>query len=393
MLANLPCWTTQVVARDDMRMGDDRRIVWILGAGFSRSLGAPLLADLFSIEGLQAAITTYPDLEQDKQNLREVVNAYKYGAYGLAHATPRARLWTHAEEFLERLDLAGRNEVSARILQSWWDGPPDDSGDVVAWAKRKHALALRLMAAECCTFLEHADVHTERWKPYFRWAENLQPGDRVLTFNYDRVPDLLEQKCGQPTIITPREMRDRSVKSGALCLKLHGSVDWIREGGALLDFVAPNHQRYGHQATVVAIHCRAAEIGIATPGPAKLQMVDSGGVLEPLWNEAGRALDDADAVVFVGYRIPPTDAQTRKWLIDKLRSARKNWAERKRKESPLTAHRVAFPIHTVLGDDTNHRDSRRLQGILKAIGGIDVQQHPMFAEDFLAVFERGALFR
>ena len=40
-------------------MATEPKIVWIVGAGFSRSLGAPLLADLFSRESCETVADYY----------------------------------------------------------------------------------------------------------------------------------------------------------------------------------------------------------------------------------------------------------------------------------------------------------------------------------------------
>jgi hypothetical protein len=45
-------------------MSDGKKVVWIVGAGFSCSLGAPLLAESFSPEALQNVLATYPKLKE-----------------------------------------------------------------------------------------------------------------------------------------------------------------------------------------------------------------------------------------------------------------------------------------------------------------------------------------
>ncbi len=98
------------------------------------------------------------------------------------------------------------------------------------------------------------------------------------------------------------------------------------------------------------------------------------GRLADLWDVGGSRLASATHVVFVGYRIPPTDAYSRNWLLEGIRAAA-------RASSSLA-------IHTVLGADVHSADSARLHGMLRKISKVKVLQEPMFAEDFFAVFQQ-----
>src|SRR5204862_426480 len=71
--------------------------VWILGAGFSKSLGGPLLVDLFRQEYLQdlAQVLTN-DLAND---LTWVQALYNYGRH-------EEHVWENAEDFLAYVDAA-----------------------------------------------------------------------------------------------------------------------------------------------------------------------------------------------------------------------------------------------------------------------------------------------
>jgi hypothetical protein len=71
-----------------------RRTVWILGSGFSRSLGGPLLNELISLGGLRNVMASYPMAD----DLEDVQRMYNDGIAG--------GLWVDAEAFLDRLDVA-----------------------------------------------------------------------------------------------------------------------------------------------------------------------------------------------------------------------------------------------------------------------------------------------
>jgi hypothetical protein len=53
-------------------------VVWILGAGYSRALGAPLLGEKFSPEALKRVRATYPKLDDvSVVSFEEIVSNYR----------------------------------------------------------------------------------------------------------------------------------------------------------------------------------------------------------------------------------------------------------------------------------------------------------------------------
>lgn len=373
-------------------MSSGRKVVWITGAGFSKALGAPLLADLLSVPAANRLGYVYPEIAA-RLNFERVATLYEAGAYGARGADCQERQWEHAEEFLELLDLSARlgdgapvaanlRSFAARTNRVVLDETRAQPSLEPYAAERLREAALRMMAAECCSFLEGANVESERWKPYLRWARTLQPEDVVLTFNVDRVPNLL----GRLYVPSPEDLR-RNRRPGVLTncasvLKLHGSVDWVKlEDGTIAR--AEALQEYSGPPEVAALRGAVSQLALATPGPTKQAMVSDSNGLGLLWQAARHAIRNADTVVFVGYRVPPSDAYTREWLIDALRENEK-CKEAGGKHPPLR-------VITVLGADVNSHDSQRLRGLMKAIRGIAVEAQPMWAEDFLAVHDRDAL--
>jgi hypothetical protein len=237
----------------------------------------------------------------------------------------------------------------------------------------------RFVAAQCCAFLEGANLEEERWSPYKRWAGELGPSDTIITFNYDRVLELLggfhvvDFASPKPHPTLPQ------------VLKLHGSVDWRRvEDGAAVRYEVTDDPRF-------VLRCEDSEIGVATPGPSKKIATKE---LKNLWDRALHELRAADAIVFVGYRFPPSDAEAREKL---LRAIRLN-----HRRAPHTLN-----VHIVLGPKRSD-DVFRLEGLLRAVlsrGGrtegrsrkkervFHLHTHPMFAEDFFTVSSRRALHR
>jgi hypothetical protein len=372
-----------------MRHGQEQGaplVVWILGARFSRSLGAPLLTQMLTPEGRERAHVAFPELTKNLGRvLQDVVTLCEAGTYDTPDAKPKGRHWTHAEEFLERLDLAIADPKAAELLGRFKDKVfhPEPYPDA-QWPAKYREAAIRLMAAECCAFLENADPDSERWEPYFRWAKLLSPADAVVTFNYDRVPDLLAEKTGTLQVpAAPIDVTDTTRKgSGTAVWKLHGSVDWVRSAAQSKIVRAQTLNEFAETYKTAAIHCRLDELALATPGPTKKRMVSNEKELQWVWHGAESAIMRADAIVFVGYRMPPTDAYTRTWLLECIRTNHRR-----------SEHRKPLPIYTVLGANVNSVDSLRLQGILGMIERVVVRPQPMFAEDFLAVFDRAALLQ
>jgi hypothetical protein len=403
----------------------DGNIVWILGSGFSKSLGGPMLSELLTVEGLAGVLARWGGaFEKDLPH--KVQHFYAGGAKGFGHMGAVARHWEHAEDFLERLDLASRaqeNSPERAVLSAFaeelsgspWLNKGGLTKDLFREGfERVRLTALKIMAAECCAFLANPDLKSERWQPYVRWVEIMKPNDTVITFNYDRVPELLGLDVPAPgTLFGGRNHKQvegglKPKKYPTKVLKLHGSVSWCMTSRGL--------ECHGDEQALLCE--RSNQLGMATPGPSKREMIDgivtietndNGPVniqkpLKPLWDAATVAIRDATTIVFVGYRIPPSDAYTRKWLVEALRTNKRMNAATPAGERPFDEslpeatmwQRVENPlvIHTVLGADVNHEHSRRVQGIIDALDHqerVEADPWPMFAEDLMEVVTRERL--
>lgn len=260
-------------------------------------------------------------------------------------------------------------------LPGWTAFPPEKSANHLfqseAQARNTHGLLRRFMAAECSAFLRGANRHTERWKPYVRWAEIVKANSHmVVTFNYDRVPETLDLAVPRPQDAhvggVPRHV-----------LKMHGSTNWHMKSAAEVGRTELDEP----DAFV-----DKPEPGIASPGPDKQDMCSASGAFKGLWDNAEAAIALAKALVIVGYSFPPSDAFTRDRLFTWIG---RNLAKRSSRD-PLI-------VHTVLGADINSHDSKRIEGMLRAVqpdyirnkegGTLNLQQWPLWAEDFLALVD------
>ncbi|HEY2030914.1 MAG TPA: SIR2 family protein, partial [Myxococcales bacterium] len=323
------------------------RTVWVLGAGFSKPLGGPLLGDLLLPESLDNLRATYGE------RFGKLFDVYATTAHRLYNHGIRferghvqrddgvgQRLWYDPEEFLEIIDLAAtkpdsrafrRIEPIVRSMLFDYGSQPEASA-----IARVAAAARRLLAAESNAFTQNIDLDAEKYWPYKRWLRDLvTENDAIITFNYDCFLELLNIAVpGSKLQILPRYASSDS--TFVRVFKLHGSVDWKDEGQCITPTSNPYH----------ALDCIDSEIAIGSPGPTKQAKMAK---LEELWAGAQNAIlaPETDCIVFIGYRFPPSDANAKHWLLTALAQSQSE----------------AFAVHIVLGPGRRD-DIERLEGML-----------------------------
>lgn len=349
-------------------------------------LGGPSLASLLSPEterALQQAIPDDADHATARANILGNVARctrwlYNYGTRFAAtggqdtNRTAGENLWFDAEEFFDKLDRAARQPqgpAAARLVQivvgSRW-------GINLSIVEMRNA-AKRLLAYECSRFLGEQHTSDEPWLPYVKWKRQLsaesqqsETGHAVLTFNYDCV---LEALGLQNAVV----MSDPIPRKGPHIFKLHGSCNWRHVSPGYGDSndhtpavtVENDEVEIAHRPDFTAT-CDPTELAIAAPGPGKQYQTAR---FQALWDMAGETLKAAGAVVILGYRMPPTDARSRRFLLENLPKGQ-------------------YPIHVVLGHDTNSPDARRMYGLLKmARPQASVEVLPLFAQDYIDAFD------
>ncbi|HTF45181.1 MAG TPA: SIR2 family protein, partial [Terriglobales bacterium] len=274
------------------------KVVWILGSGFSKHVGGPLLNELLTPRSMRELETLFP--HPALPTLHAVYEIFRSHVKGISNSP----YWEHAEEFLSFVDSAAdpqsrRHKVTEDLCSQHktqqFNGSPQE-------LRRRAAIAI---AAECIAFLSTIDLDTESWQPYLQWGEAVSDPDAIITFNYDRVLEEMAEhpqricNFSQNTVQIPNRL---NVAAGSVPIyKLHGSVDWF----LLRD---PN----GNQFTWLEPDLpKQLGLGfeplIATPGNTKKNYCDE--YLSDLWKASRDHLREADVVVFMGYRFPPSDSQ------------------------------------------------------------------------------------
>jgi len=335
-------------------------VVWVLGSGFSKHVGGPLLNELLTPRGRSLVSARFEDGADLYPEVREIYRAHA-GQSG-------AQLWNNAEEFLDLIDQARTNEGLGHLVTK-----TRMSGQAPLPMQFLWESACRAVADEC-RFCDHAYTEGEAWRPYKDWANLVTNDDFIVTFNYDQVLETLGFTAALPSKeLTDGQLYGRSV------YKLHGSVDWTLEDGKVVRRPGRDHTPF-----------------LATPGPTKFSHTNDEGPLAPLWSAASQVLQRADAVVFIGYRFPPSDSHALSSIL---------WAIGQNKKP-------RFRLLTVLGPDVRNPDTVRLEQLLvrtMSLSGREVEPDkvdasreivenggriyrlrvlPLYAQDYMAMFNR-----
>jgi hypothetical protein len=244
----------------------------------------------------------------------------------------------------------------------------------------------RALVAECAWFWKDAQIESERWSPYCSWLSMLSPGyDTIVSFNYDGVLECILDSQ-KHRIEVPGSQGDNHDRVNIL--KLHGSVTW-EVNADVCQVVDVEH----------ALQSASARIAIATPGPSKRGLTKE--FFEPLWFQAVTAIERAEVVVFLGYRFPESDAESRDRLLKAI----------------VVNEQTRLRIHVVLGPDLNQRDVVRMHRLVEVCATrtrtllrrsqqgrnevnlplnmkwktAELAIEPLFAEDFVSLYSAGPL--
>ncbi len=364
------------------------RTVWILGAGFSRPLGGPLLSDLFSMRNWRQLEQVFPNFmgpikapQQLRRDAMAIYVLYHYGRgypegnlFGLQVTGQGERRYAHAEDFLVQLERMGDSELYQLLtdIKSLEHGNPLVSKAVMSFIghgssglnEKAVRIATMIMAFECSAF--HQELLTaygagdvcEPYLPYQDWGAVLTPKDDVLiSFNYDFVIE---------AIVKPHE--------DVPLLKLHGSVSDAIVSGTKIQSTEP----------YALLKEQDYQPKIKIPGKSKAQMDECD---RKLWAQAEEHLKAASKVIFLGYGLPESDAFARQFLLRSL-GANGN---------------VSIEIEIVLGEPS-FRTERIVQTLRRALDGTTVSRSvgqngaftvalhrrpeviPMYAQDYIQAY-------
>lgn len=187
------------------------------------------------------------------------------------------------------------------------------------------------------------DIHTKAAPAYAEFATNIiQPGDVVITFNYDDSLERELRRVGKWDISRGYgfQLGAEEIRSQVLVLKLHGSMNWLipifggaggptQVGGwppsALGEIPAIHRadlQYLGYTDFTGNIYTGGGVLEcLILPGRAKEFFFDTSfgrefsGFWKLLWSQAASALKNSEKIVLCGYSLLPVDKDAREMLL------------------------------------------------------------------------------
>jgi hypothetical protein len=289
--------------------------VYVLGAGFSRLRGLPLIED-FMLK-MRDALQYHSQLNRPKEcaainavlefRLSASAAAYRVQVdleniedlFSLASASPGQLEENIKIAIAATLDycLSSRSAPNAMFAaephelqpsQSWTSTPNSVNPGSPNWSVPAYEFIVRAMLGS--------------WQSPNPISENT-----FITFNYDTLVEDSLTALGVDYSLgfdgAGRDSRDTNVR----LLKLHGSVNWVVAKGSRT------------KVTVMENYRSVIDAGLVPQIIPPTWKKDSKGAFDAIWSQSIAALADATRVVIVGFSIPPTDLHFKYLLAAGLR--------------------------------------------------------------------------
>lgn len=332
--------------------------VWILGAGFSRHAGGPLLNDLFS----ETAEYYFEDAEPTHQAALKKIGRLFRQKLPKPNTQETGWFWAHAEEFLEKIDQLAEMGGPKELVEMFVN---DCSEESLKNPQQLRYYARSRICKEVDDYIHNIPVESERLQPYMHWIKKLSKEDVIVTFNYDTLIEKVAKIASvELTLIKPNSNLDCfSSRTSPALIKLHGSVDWSTDTeGNFYDLGSFN------QAPILAESSPTLPM-IAAPGASKGRFVQQ---LKSFWSMAKTAICTAESIHIVGYRFPESDSAAVLGLINSFRDSN------------------AKTIDIVLGTDTSRPEVVRVKRMVESASSYvpernRVRVKGLFAQDYLAL--------
>lgn len=265
--------------------------VYVLGAGASYHAGYPLARDL------GAAVARWLRTAQPSESIPE---------------------WRLSQYRTYLGDLAGLNDCEA-----WLTSLQEETGDPSTEVRTLASTTIDLFPSAIADYFD--DIRGSAAPLYDRLAEQVHPGDVIVTFNYDLALECALRKHGRWDISHGYgfQILDEGT-SQTLVLKLHGSTNWVHCFG--LGGVLSKGDPSGGRPVVMPQDWRFLGYSGDDPGwraggvarrmilPAHNKFFDER-FWNELWKQADRALGEASRVTIIGYSIPAADRRANDLLF------------------------------------------------------------------------------
>ena len=306
----------------------DCRRVFVLGAGFSKAAGLPLAAELTEML-IKDAI--HADADEKNEWISGFIERLQWVKGDSTSPVNVEELFHFAALEVERWKMQQQLCLVGRTF-----GP----GTPYNFAKTVECMMTSLMESLPRVIWRQQQRDECDLEPIKRFARSLQPGDVVVSFNYDT---LVERALDYSGMAWNHGLKDAEETSNALTvLKLHGSIDWLllergkgnSERLTLLfsktdtnvdehEAPLPNEPEYlwelwriNQAQDVVAEMDRQDGMSryVSFPGMTTLgghkPLANLPGSAQ-IWCAAERAIFNAEEMYVVGFSLAPFDAMTR----------------------------------------------------------------------------------
>jgi hypothetical protein len=259
--------------------------VFVLGSGFSASMGLPTLMNLFP------EVLALPEREDegDKENTQDAL-AFLYPEFR-RNGEPAS-----LPPFEEFLSLVMAAEDLSFFDEGYWE---------------KHRKSVLRLLTDC---IARKAFKAEKSPLLRAFVRRLQDGDVILTFNWDT---LIEKELRTQR----RRLNSRQRDSSAVTvIKLHGSLDWymIPEG---ISLKYPETVEWIHPPSVCRMKDHSyydvwdvLDLPPFIIPPTSFKRPPAERFLRELWHEAFNCLVEATEVCVIGYSMPNDDLQARALL-------------------------------------------------------------------------------
>lgn len=289
--------------------------VYILGAGFSRLRGLPLIED-FMLK-MRDALQYHSKLNHVKECAAiNVVLEFRLSASAAAY-----RVHVDLENIEDLFSLAsasqGQLEDNIKLAiaatldycvkktpmpRARFEATPGQIQPPPSWASTENPLVPRSPQwnVPAYEFIVKAMLGT--WESPDPISENT-----FITFNYDTLVEDSLAALGVSYSLGFDGVRRETEVSSVRVLKLHGSVNWVVAKGSRT------------KITVMDSYRSVINEGLTPQIIPPTWKKDSKGAFDAIWSESLSALADATRVVIIGFSIPPTDLHFKYLLAAGLR--------------------------------------------------------------------------
>jgi len=164
--------------------------------------------------------------------------------------------------------------------------------------------------------------------------EQLQPGDCVISFNYDLLAEKILEELNKKVAIANHWLENMNDHEAILLCKPHGSLNWkqrIPEGGRTVQIL--NRPMQEDEIDFDPVQNATIQPGIAAPVPFKSEIISPElqvrsvsnffNLLVAQWKCAIQRISEAEKLIVLGYGFPPEDLHAQ-YLFAEVAAKRKS---------------------------------------------------------------------